>query len=86
MKTIPKWLVHLFPSRDRTFRQRFAGVLVTWGCPIILWEAFASGVFRSPSQLPFFLALELPGTVVGVTFYALIEHALYGRARKRDCR
>ncbi len=84
MKKFPKWLVHLFPSRDRTFLQRFVGILLTWGLPIMVWEIIQSGVLHAPSQWPFFLTMEVAGTVVGATFYALIEHLIYRSFPKRD--
>lgn len=84
MRRFPKWLIHFFPSRDRTFWQRFIGILVTWGCPIMLWEVFQSGVLKTPSDWPFFLSLELSGTVIGALFYALIEHLVYRSLPKRD--
>jgi hypothetical protein len=84
MKKFPKWLVHLFPSRDRTFWQRFVGILLTWGLPIMVWEIIRSGVLRAPSQWPFFLTLEVAGIVVGATFYALVEHLFYRSFPKSD--
>jgi hypothetical protein len=84
MKKFPKWLVHLFPSRDRTFWQRFVGILLTWGLPIMVWEIIQSGVLRAPSQWPFFLTLEVTGTVIGATFYALVEHLFYRSFPKSD--
>jgi hypothetical protein len=86
MKKLPKWLVHLFPSRDLSFRQRFIGILFTWGLPIIIWEVIQSGVHRAPAHSPFFLALQLVATLVGVTFYAMIEHVCLISARKRENR
>lgn len=84
MKRFPRWLVHLFPSRNRSFWQRFIGILLTWGVPIMIWEIIASGALHTPSQWPFFLVVELIGTVIGVTFYALIEHWIYRWLPKRD--
>lgn len=77
VREFPKWLLHPFPSRDRTLWQRFVGILVTWGCPILLWEIFRSGVFREPSEWGFFLSLELPATLVGAFAFAVIEHLIY---------
>lgn len=84
MRRFPRWLVHLFPSRDLTFWQRFIGILVTWGCPIMIWEMLQSGVFRAPSEWPFFLSLELPATLIGVLFFAAIEHLIFRALAKQD--
>jgi len=84
MKAFPKWLVHLFPRRDQSFRQSFIGILFTWGLPIIIWEVIQSGVLRAPAQLPYFLVLELAATLIGVTFYALIEHVCFVWLRKPE--
>lgn len=83
MRRFPRWLVHLFPGPDLPFWQRFIGVLVTWGCPIIIWEILQSGVLSAPSQWPFFLSLELPATLIGVLFFAAVEHLIFRALRKR---
>jgi len=83
MKAFPKWLVHLLPRRDQSFTQRFVGILFTWGLPLIVLETVTSGVLRSPAQLPFFMALELPATLGGVVFFAAIEHLYFSYVRKR---
>jgi hypothetical protein len=86
MRTFPKWLLHLLPSRERTFGQRFIGILVTWGIPILIWETLKSGVLRTPSQWSFFLTLELPATILGVLVYTVLEHVFYRSLPKRDYR
>lgn len=83
MKAFPKWLVHFLPGRDQSLEQRFIGILVTWGLPIVIWEIAASGVLREPLQLPYFLVLELAGTLVGVTFFAVVEHLGFATLGKR---
>ena len=75
--TTPKWLLRLLPRRGQSFSQRYVGILVTWGVPIVILEAFQSGAFRSPSALPFFLLLEIPATLVGALIVAALEHALF---------
>jgi hypothetical protein len=84
MRGSPKWLLHLLPSRDRTLWQRFIGILVTWGCPIVVWEILRSGVFRAPSEWGFFLSLELPATIIGALCFAVIEHLVYRWLPTRD--
>jgi hypothetical protein len=63
--------------------QRFVGILFTWGLPLIILETATSGVLRSPAQLPFFLALEVPATLGGVLFFAVIEHLFFSYVRKK---
>lgn len=84
MERFPKWIVHLLPSRERTLWQRFVGVLLTWGLPIVVWEIIQSGVLHAPSQWPFVLTMEVVGTAIGAIFYALIEHLVYRSFPKSD--
>ncbi|PSH05744.1 MAG: hypothetical protein CXZ00_00970 [Acidobacteria bacterium] len=77
VKTLPNWLMRLLPNRDQSIRQRFVGILVLWGIPIMIWELVQSGVIRDPAKLPFILGLEVIGTVIGAFFFALVEHVIY---------
>ncbi len=79
---LPQWLDRLLPRRGQSFAQRFVGALVLWGCPMIIWETLSSGVLREPAALPYFLLLEIPGTLIGVLALAVLEH-LFFRATKR---
>jgi hypothetical protein len=79
---MPHWFTRLLPRRNQSFRERFVGALVLWGCPMIIWETLSSGVLHEPAALPFFLLLEIPGTLIGVLGFAVLEHLFY-RVSKR---
>ena len=80
--TLPTWFTRLLPRKNQSFRQRFMGALVLWGFPMIILETLGSGVLREPAALPFFLILEIPGTLIGVLALAVLEH-LFFRTSKR---
>jgi hypothetical protein len=51
----------------------------------VVWEVITSGILQKASLLPFFLAVEIPATLVGVIVFTLDEHMAL-RSFPRDTR